>query len=66
MCYNIHYNINNNGFMTLVGIILDAGAVPAASTKNTLAYVRIKTVSGTIRSQCVFDGGEIGSTDVES
>jgi hypothetical protein len=28
--------------------------------KNTLDDVRIKTVSGTIRSQCVFDGADIG------
>jgi len=42
----------------------DPGSIPGASTKNTLAYVRIKTVSGTIRSQCVFDGGEMGSTDL--
>ena len=45
------------------GIALtDAGAEPATSTKNTLANVRVKTVSGTIRSQCVFDGGDSEST----
>jgi hypothetical protein len=44
--------------------MLDEGAVPSTSTISTLDDVRIKTVSGTIRSQCVYDGGEIGSTGV--
>ena len=48
--------------MTLVGKCLDEGSTPSISTKNTLADVRIKTVSGTIRSQCVFDGDVLGST----
>jgi hypothetical protein len=33
--------------------------------KNTLDDVRIKTVSGTIRSQCVFDGADIDSTAIQ-
>ena len=55
------YNTNQD-LLTLIGKCLDEGSTPSTSTKNTLADVRIKTVSGTIRSQCVFDGGVMGST----
>ena len=41
---------------------MDVGSTPTISTKNTLADVRVKTVSGTIRSQCVFDGDDLDST----
>ena len=40
---------------------VDRGAVPRTSTINTLDDVCIKTVSGTIQSQCVYDGGDTGS-----
>ena len=40
--------------------LTDPGSNPGCSTTSTLDDVRIKTVSGTIRSQCASDGADIG------
>ena len=49
--------------------MLDAGAVPAASTIDTLdnrqdVLVAYRTRRYVIQEKCIFDGGEIGSTGV--
>ena len=49
--------------------MLDPGAVPGASTIDTLdnrqdVLVAYRTRRYVIKEQCIFDGGEIGSTGV--
>ena len=43
---------------------LDAGAVPAASTMDTLFEVLVVTSIAKTATECIFAGGEIGSTGV--
>jgi len=44
--------------------VSDAGAVPAASTTDTFFEVLVVTSIAKTATECIFDGGEIGSTCV--
>ena len=60
------YGINNNADVVDGSRIdiLDAGAVPAASTIDTFFEVLVVTSIAKTATECIFDGGEIGSTGV--